>query len=290
MMHTNNHMHEDSVSPSLPPQFLQDRNLTIVGSILQINNEGVSLLREGNSKAAMLRLARCLAVMKRNPVEGDTQFRYEFLRSSRAIHRNGNFGVSGSCPRYVFGAPIEVIAVDKNDTTLALSCSESHIEPQTCKLLSIVLFNLSLAHHLWALELNAKIQDNANDGISQNQEVSSVLSKALRLYELCHSSLIFTSSGLLCSDLPIAIVVTNNVGEIHKELDHQREQREQRYHTPKHHQHECSKTALACSEQLVQIFMFFTANGEAKRLEDLGDVLSNAMATLTGPEVVAPAA
>mmetsp|Transcript_1205 Transcript_1205/g.3051 ORF Transcript_1205/g.3051 Transcript_1205/m.3051 type:complete len:289 (+) Transcript_1205:128-994(+) len=288
MISTNNYIQGASVSPSLLSPCPHALHLTIVESILQINNDGVSLLRAGNNKSAMVRLARCLALMKSNPIEGDREVRYQFIRSSTAIHINGS--LSRTSPRYVFGSPIEVITFDKTDMACSSSCSDNYSEAQTCKLLSIILFNLSLAHHLWALELNETFQHNANEEINQNQEVCSVLSKALRLYELCHSSLIFTSSGMLCADLTIAVVVTNNVGEVHKELDFQRAQHEQRFHPPKNHEYECCKTALACSEQLVQIFMFFTANGEAKRLEDLGDVLSNAMATLNGSQVVAPAA
>lgn len=288
MIFANNHFHEASTLPSPQPQPF---HLTMADSILQINNDGVSLLRAGNNKAAMFRLARCLAVMKTNPVEGDRQVHYQFIRSSRPIQMNIAPGICSSSPRYVFGAPIEVIAcLHQQDMASSASCSSNHTERQTCKLLSTILFNLSLAHHLWALEINETIQHSAKDKMSQNQEVCSILNKALRLYELCHSSLLFTSSGLFCSDLSIAVVVTNNVGEIHKELDYQREQHEQRYYPPKNHQHECSKTALACSEQLVQIFMFFTANGESERLGDLGDVLSNAMATLNGSQVLAPAA
>uniref|UniRef100_A0A7S4EH27 Uncharacterized protein n=1 Tax=Pseudo-nitzschia australis TaxID=44445 RepID=A0A7S4EH27_9STRA len=287
MISTNNYFHEVSIRPSPQPQAL---HLTLMESILEINDEGVSLLRAGNNKAAMFRLASCLAVMKSNPVEGDSLVHYKFIQPSRLIQGNITSGMSPS-PRYVFGAPIEVVASAKHQgTECSASCCSNHTERRSCKLLSIVLFNLSLAHHLWALEIKERAQHHVKDEMSQNQEVCPILNKALRLYELCHSSLIFTSSGLLCSDLPIAVVVTNNVGEIHKELDYQQEQHERRYHPLKNHPHECSKTALACSEQLVQIFMFFTANGEAERLEDLGDVLSNAMATVNGPRIFAPAA
>ena len=247
----------------------------------------------------MFRLARCLAMMKTNAVEGDIEINYHFIRSSRSRPMHTNYTTMSSWnpnPRYVFVAPIEVASSNEMQDALmydsyytSSSSSADAAEQQTCKLLSIVLFNLSLAHHLHALDLNETIQYKVEDEMQRDREVCSLLDRALQLYELCHSSLVFTNSGLLCSDLSIAIVVKNNVGEIHKELHNHQQERRQQLLPKKSHQ-EYSSTALACSEQLVQIFMFFTVNGESERLEDLGDILSNAMATLNGPQVLAPAA
>jgi hypothetical protein len=308
--------------------------------ILRINNDGVSLLRSGRNKAAMFRLARCLAIMKNNVIEGETEVSYRYIRSSIPISANITTGTNNSDPRYIFMSPIEAAAVvsngddddnveDDDEMMTEYSHSSSKIddaEKQTCKLLSIVLFNLSLAHHLHALDLkeqtiqvqqqqqckynNNDIQ-NKDDEINQYQEVRSILDRALRLYQLCHSSLVFTNSGILCSDLSLAVVVTNNVGEIHKELHQQKEEQDEEQYTsqeqqqphednnnihqcqdqPKKQQRqECSRTALACSQQLVQIFMFFTANGESEFLEGFGEILSNAIAMLNGPQVAAAAA
>lgn len=264
-------------------------------SILQTNNDGVSLLRAGNNKGAMVRLTRSLAIMKKCPLEGERQVRYRFLQSSQHTQTNTDPETSRRIPRYIFGSPIEVIACAQQEgTSRSTSFSETSFltdtEGRTCKLLSIVLFNLSLAHHLWAQEVSEKIYHNVRDELSRSHEVCSALTKTLRLYELCHSTLIFSSSGLLCSDLPIAVVVKSNVGEVHKELDYQLGQNEQGLHLLNPHQYDRNKSAIACSEQLVQIFMFFTANGEAERLEDFSDILSNAMATLNGRVVFAPAA
>jgi hypothetical protein len=319
-----------SFSSSSPP-------LTMKVCILRINNDGVSLLRSGRNKAAMFRLARCLAIMKNNVTEGEREVSYRYIRSLIPISANITTGTNNSDPRYIFMSPIEAAAVvsngddnDKDDDEMMTeySFSSSKIddnEKQTCKLLSIVLFNLSLAHHLYALDLkeqtiqvqqqqckynNNDFQNN-EDKIHQYQEVRSILDRALRLYQLCHSSLVFTNSGILCSDLSLAIVVTNNVGEIHKEFHQQEEEQDEEQYTSQQQQQphqdndnihqchdqpkkerrqECSRTALACSQQLVQIFMFFTANGESEFLGCFGDILSNAIAMLNGPQVVAAAA
>jgi len=241
-------------------------HVTVEESLLQINNDSVSLLQVGNNKAAMIRLARGLAIMRTRSVEGDKEVHYQFTKQVRP---STLLDYSLSTSRYIFAAPLIVVphgAGYSNET--------SHL---TCKLLSLILFNLSLAHHLYALELLETIR--AQDKLRRRQEVCDLLEKSLRLYELCHSSLVFTNSGLLCSDLSIAVVVTNNVGEIHKELHNQLDQ----------HQ-DFSRTAIACSDQLVQIFMFFAANGASNKLDGFGDILSNAMTTLNGPHIAAPAA
>lgn len=241
-------------------------------SIFEINNDGVSLLHAGNNKAAMIRLARCLAIMRSSAIEGDAEVHYKFTRPIRtALSHPSN-------QRYIFSAPL---VLEAPHTHNCHHCATEHDEePFICKLLSLILFNLSLAHHLYALELLEKMQYESHDEQQRRRhDVRDLLEKSLRLYELCHSSLVFTNSGLLCSDLSVAVVVTNNVGEVHKQL----QQTE-----PNHQEHQ--KTAMACSEQLIQIFMFFVANGAPNRLEGFEDILSNAMASLNGPQIFAPAA
>ncbi len=241
-------------------------------SIFEINNHGVSLLLAGNNKAAMIRLARCLATMRSSAIEGEIDVHYKFTKPVRTALSHP------SSPRYIFSAPLVLEATHCHDCH---HCTTKHDkEPFICKLLSLVLFNLSLAHHLYALELLDKIQYESHDEQQRRRHyVRDLLKKSLRLYELCHSSLVFTNSGLLCSDLSVAVVVTSNVGEVHKQL----QQTE-----PNHQEHK--KTAMACSEQLIQIFMFFVANGAPKRLEGFEDILSNAMASVNGPRIFAPAA
>lgn len=264
------------ISPCVQCQTPQPLHPTVKECILKINNDGVCLLRVGQNKAAMIRLARCLAMMRTSATEGDKQVHYQFTSPIQKSAFTKNSSLSS---RYLFAAPLQIVAPHTSDCS---TCYSSDDEEQfTCKLLSLVLFNLSLAHHLHALELFETMKFQAQDNIRQREEVCAFLEKSLRLYELCHSSLVFTNSGLLCSDLSIAVVVTNNVGEIHKELHQQREQNPQ---------HEYGRTAMACSEQLIQIFMFFAANGASRRLEGLGHILTNAMATLNGPQAVAPAA
>jgi len=254
-----------AVSSSILNQPQQLLHLTVKESLLQMNNDGVSLLQAGNNKTAMIRFARCLAVMRNSSIDAEKEVHYRFMRPIREMLLPD---YSNSSSRYTFAAPLE-------------ACSSSDGEELlTCKLLSLVLFNLSLAHHLYSQEIIEKLHTSDHKN-QQREQLCAFLQKALRLYELCHSSLIFTNSGLICSDLSIAVAVTNNVGEIHKELHHQRQQS---------HESEYSKAAMACSEQLIQIFMFFAANGEARRLEGFGDILSNAMATLNGSQIVAPAA
>lgn len=297
MISATNNFHEGSMhfpvrnTRPLSPTY---QRTSMVETIQSINNHGVSLLRAGDSQGAMFKLSRCLAIMKAAAREGDKHVHYRFARSSRLIRNITTSEITSSSPKYVFDEPIEVIECPRDYDMHCCSCSSSnHTKQQTCKLLSIILFNLSLAHHLWALELNEMIRDEIQDKTRRNeecQEVISLLSKALRLYELCHDSLIFTSSGIFCSDLSIAVVVTNNVGEIHKEIDHQRNEQDTRYHLTRNQNNECSNIAIACSQQLVQIFMFFTANGESERLGYLGEVLSNAISTLNGLQVTAPAA
>jgi len=242
-------------------------------SILEINNDGVFLLQAGNNKAAMIRLARCLALMRSRAIDGDVEVQYKF---ATPVHYSLP-ETSGSSSRYLFAAPLVVSCPHAHGCAC---CDSKDEEPTICKLLSLVLFNLSLAHHLCALELLERIKYDAHDEAQRRQEVFDLLEKSLRLYELCHSSLVFTNSGLLCSDLSVAVVVTNNVGEIHKQFYEYRE----------HNQYEHRRTAMACSEQLLQIFMFFSANEAPKRLEGFGDILSNVMATLNGPQTIAPAA
>jgi len=248
------------------PQHLHSR---VKESILQINNEGVLLLQAGNCKVAMIRLARCLAIMRTTAIEGEEEVHYQFTRPPQMNSLPEN---SKSSPRYLFATPLIVTPRRSHCST---SFSSNDGDQSTCKLLSIVLFNLSLAHHLQALQLMETMQYKVQ------HEVCDFLEKSLRLYELCHSSLVFTNSGLLCSDLSIAVVVTNNVGEIYKDLYQQQGQ---------NNQQENYRTAMACSEKVIQIFMFFAANGGSNRLEGFGDILSNAMATLNGPQNVAPAA
>ena len=254
----------------------QPMHLTVEESLLHINNDGVSLLQAGKYETAMIRLARCLAVMRNISIEGDKAVHYRFMDPIRktSLQENSNLGSS-----YTFAAPLQVVCSSLSHCS---TCSpDDGEEPLTCKLLSLVLFNLSLAYHLYSQELIEEALYNSGQERQQKDQICAFLQKAMRLYELCHSSLIFTNSGLLCSDLSIAVVVTNNVGEIHKELHRQSQQS---------HENECSKAAKACSEQLIQIFMFFAANGEPKRLEGFGNILSNAMATLNGSQIVAPAA
>eukprot|EP00534_Pseudo-nitzschia_fraudulenta_P007158 CAMPEP_0201195642 /NCGR_PEP_ID=MMETSP0851-20130426/151205_1 /ASSEMBLY_ACC=CAM_ASM_000631 /TAXON_ID=183588 /ORGANISM="Pseudo-nitzschia fraudulenta, Strain WWA7" /LENGTH=283 /DNA_ID=CAMNT_0047482481 /DNA_START=67 /DNA_END=918 /DNA_ORIENTATION=- len=260
--------------------------LTAKDSILQINNDGVSSLQAGNPKAAMVRLASCLAIMKSNSVEGDKKVHYRFLESSSSSQKDTSLGFSSLRSTFVFTAPIEIVRSNRSHDIFSSDSTSNDTKQMTCKLLSIVLFNLTLAHHLYALEIDETEQYQTQDS-KRSQEVRSFLDKSLRLYELCYSSLVFTTSGILCSDLSIAVVVTNNVGEIHKELHHHRVEQ---HHQPEQYSHEYSRTAMACSEQLVQIFMFFTANGAVDELEGLGDLLSNALSTLNGPQIFAPAA
>jgi len=255
------------------PQHLHSR---VMESILQINNEGVLLLQAGNCKVAMIRLARCLAIMRTTAIEGEKEVHYQFTRPPQMNSLPGN---SKSSPRYLFTAPL-IVTPHKSHCSTSFSSNDG--DQSICKLLSIVLFNLSLAHHLQALQLIEMMQYKVQHEFNRSEEVCDFLEKSLLLYELCHSSLVFTNSGLLCSDLSIAVVVTNNVGEIYKELYQQQGQNDQQ---------ENFRTAMACSsEQLIQIFMFFAATGGSNRLEGFGDILSNAMATLNGPQNVAPAA
>jgi len=253
----------------------QPMYLTLKESLLEINNDGVSLLRAGDYKAAMIRLARCLTIMRTKSFEGDKEVHYRFTRT---IRRNTMSETSNDSQRYTFTSPLEIVGPVPLGSLRCLPSDDEDL--LSCKLLSLVLFNLSLAHHLYSQELIQKSQYKFDE--IQRKEVSDFLRKSLSLYELCHSSLVFTNSGSVCSDLSIAVVVTNNVGEIHKELHQQLLQES--------HQHRYSKAAIACSEQLIQIFMFFAANGQSKRLEGLGDILSNAMATLNGTQTIAPAA
>lgn len=258
------------ISSSISNQPQQALHLTAKESLLRINNDGAFLLQAGKYKTAMSRLSRCLAVMRNNSIEGDKEVHYRFLKP---IQENPSADDSRLISRYSFAEPLEVLC---SNLSLCSDCSSSHgngNEVLTCKLLSLVLFNLSLAHHLYSQELIEKAQPN--------DQICVFLQKSMRLYELCHSSLIFTNSGLLCSDLSIAVVVINNVGEIHKELHH-RQQRS--------HENEYSEAAMSCSEQLIQIFMFFSVNGESDRLKGFENVLSNAMATLNGSQNMAPAA
>lgn len=255
------------------PQHLHSR---VKESILQINNEGVLLLQAGNCKVAMIRLARCLAIMTTTDIEGEKEVHFQFTRPPQMNSLPGNS--TKSSPRYLFAAP-SIVTPHKSHSSTSFSSNDG--DQSICKLLSIVLFNLSLAHHLQALQLMETTQYKVQHEFNRSEEVRDSLEKSLRLYRLCHSSLVFTNSGLLCSDLSIAVVVTNNVGEIYKELYQQRGQNDQ--------QENC-RAAMTCSEQLIQIFMFFAANGGSNRLEGFGDILSNAMATLNGPQNVAPAA
>lgn len=254
------------------PQHLHPR---VKESILHINNEGVLLLQAGNCKAAMIRLARCLAIMRTTAIEGEKEVHYQFSRPPQTNSLPGN---SESSPRYLFAEPL-IVTPRRSHSSTSFSSNDGY--QSTCKLLSIVLFNLSLAHHLQALELMETMQYKVEHEFNRREEVCDFLEQSLRLYELCHSSLVFTNSGLFCADLSIAVVVTNNVGEIHKELYLQRGQTDKK---------ENFRTAMACSEQLIQIFMFFAANDESNRLEGFGDILSNAMTTLNGSQSVAPAA
>jgi len=263
-----------SCAPSHSPQPLHP---TVQESILQMNNDGVSQLQAGNNKTAMIRLARCLAIMRTRASEGESEVHYQFASPLRS---NSLSEISKESPRYLFAAPL--IVTSHNSYSCSNCSSSKETEQMTCKLLSLVLFNLSLAHHLVAQELVETMQYQVQDELQRREEVCDLLEKSLRLYELCHSSLVFTNSGLLCSDLAIAVVVTNNVGEIHKELHQLREINQ--------NDHGYNRTATACSEQLIQIFMFFAANGQSNQLEGFGDILSNAMATLNGPQIFAPAA
>lgn len=264
-----------SAPMSTSPKCQSPQHLRVKESILQINNEGVLLLQAGKCKAAMIRLAQCLTMMRTTAIEGVQVVHYQFARPAQMNTLQGN---SKSSPRYLFAAPLIVTRYISHCST---SFSSNDGDQSTCKLLSIVLFNLSLAYHLQALKFIETMQYKVQHELHRREQVYDFLEKSLRLYELCHSSLVFTNSGLLCSDLSIAVVVTNNVGEIHKELYQQRGQND--------HQENCT-TAMACSEQLIQIFMFFAANGASNRLEGFGDILSNAMATLNGQQTVAPAA
>ena len=80
-------------------------------SILEINNDGVGCLLAGNNKAAMIRLARCLAIMRASTIDGDAEVHYRFARPVR----NTFSGVSDSSPTYVFTAPIIVDALHHHD-------------------------------------------------------------------------------------------------------------------------------------------------------------------------------
>merc|ERR1711907_185215 len=64
--------------------------------------------------------------------------------------------------------------------------------------------------------------DDCCDDDNDDDAPQRLLGRALRLYELCHSSLysslLYTNAVSLCSDLTLAVAITNNVGEIHKDL------------------------------------------------------------------------
>jgi hypothetical protein len=260
----------------------------------QLNNEGVTLLCAGGTRAALVKFSQCLGHVKstcfvdRNSdrtssnscLQGD-DVRYTYVHHSALINESK---CSEPCDeRFVYIASVHILHDDASDNMINFDVRNSSLIPvNRAKLSSIVLYNLALAHHMLAIETKRKTNliRSSQICIAAGDETISahdrepddsmfLFRKALVLYGLCRSALATASkiSGKsTAEDVFQSIVIVNNMGDIYKEI-----------HGP------TSPGARSCSEQLVQVFMYYALKGDEPQMaQELGDILINAIQTLSG--------
>lgn len=253
-------------------------------SYLQLNNAGVSLLCAGRAREALVKFSHCLSLVKSmcvanmdskwNPAVGCINDDVP----CKLVHH--------SEPRddqCVCNASVQILPAGTVDDTLNFkSGNNSTVRVHRANLMSIILYNLALAHHALAMETRV-IENGAQVHVTScNETVSCVpndlasqdsmllFRKTLVLYGLCRSALEPSTSD----DIFLSIVIFNNMGEIYKEIEGL-----------------TSHGARSCSEALVQIFMYYALKGdEPEMAQELGDILVNAYQAQSGGCSGAPAA
>jgi len=215
----------------------------------KLNNRASSLIESGKYKEGVALLTKALKLTKQETIEhGDTRTpcscascRFEaVLPSTEAVqqqHLLHDLNNSGHRPRHLQqelqqfkrqqypSGPSETIEKGGNEEGGFVyrrpifanreSIEENHYMGVT--LVWILLFNLALAHHLMYLE-----GGEMDDG---NTEKEKYFRKAVKLYELAYQSHLDSTSDVdkdNCDDdddygsLRFAVIVSNNVGQIHR--------------------------------------------------------------------------
>mmetsp|Transcript_8730 Transcript_8730/g.15897 ORF Transcript_8730/g.15897 Transcript_8730/m.15897 type:complete len:229 (+) Transcript_8730:148-834(+) len=224
----------------------------IRNAAIELNNNGVQLLKAGDLNAAIYTVAKGLDMMKtimENPQNVETHsstdeddenmLNEDDLKLAFMETSCDNHGMCHQQPSYVFCSPIEIPA----DATGLLPLKVS----------LLMVFNLALAHHLNGIKTSDCDQ----------------LEKALRLYEC-----VYRISHEENVDLSVlhAMALTNNLGHIHLILqDTQKSQK--------------------CFEQLLATLIYFVEVSEnnSDEIENLKGFFSNATG-LSMTKCTAPAA
>jgi hypothetical protein len=233
--------------------------------VVELNNTGVALMKEGNYEAAITPLSKSLSIMKnhfmacsKDNLEAELSpefcdhinYRYVdipfYTASARSKGLDGTQDKGSEQRGFVFRCPMEITCVK--------ACSTGN---DYRRLLSIIIFNLALSYHCLAI----KTFDSAIQHAS--------LQKALRLYEIAHGS--HSKDDRNNETLLEIIAIVNNIAEIHKEMHNEYRARE-------------------CSNQLLEAFMFLIDGGEVEMVERLEGILSNVMGAVLGQTPIAPAA
>ena len=181
---------------------------------------------------------------------------------------------------FLFTSPIEMVC-PKDETH---DIDNEEINFYHCyNLVSILIFNLAMAHHLLAMDMKSKSKNSSvGTALVEEQDgeasLTNFLKVALRLYELSHEASKSPvdqqdqrQSQSCTTDVWLVVAIFNNVAEIHSEFRN-------------------DETARQCSERLLQTFMYLVDNQEFQMVEKLDGVLSNVVQRLLLKRVVAPAA
>jgi hypothetical protein len=226
-------------------------------SAIDMNNEAASLIEKGRYKSALSLLSRVLTIVQsevdsQNGDDDDDTMMSGFqsaystrdmeeIQARRQLCKFENFAPDQG---FIYSHPIRAANLDEHDQQYVMTI--------------IIVFNMALAHHQIALQLQC------ND-CGKDYEMR--LSDALKLY---HLGFCMQMKGDVHMDMTYALAMVNNTAQIYKAMNRQ-------------------KKAQTFFTYMVSSLMMMIENGEAELVDELDGFLRNA-SRLILKEAVAAAA
>jgi tetratricopeptide (TPR) repeat protein len=236
---------------------LESRNSAVVA----LNNRGVNCLANFRYKDAVSCFSKGLALAKQSLLHFETIC--ETKTSSEVSTPTGHFHQADRKPLYISNKFEDHVAGDQPFVfTRPIFISEESSVKETSssyfvELSFMMLYNLALCHHLYALSSS-----------SDDEDTETTLQKALSLYELAYRVL---STEDTDATVLHQMVIVNNLGHVHAQLQNV----------------ECSRQ---CFENLLSTIMLVKDCGEADSVQDMDGFLSNTLALMnTGCQFAAAA-
>lgn len=202
--------------------------MSIPTTAASMNNQGIQLMESGNFFQAISIFNRSVSILNQalacgdnescvdgssdcfgcNPDSGQVENRLTPLCPFRKLHQELSPSTRSekdevfdyNNARFVFKNPILV----PSSLVMGLTCCKMHL----VKLSFIQLYNLGVAHHLFATS-------SSSEAASKRQ----CLQKALSLYELSYNIQLMENDYIQLSALQVLALV-NNIAQIHAALDH----------------------------------------------------------------------